>query len=272
MTSIDVPAVKATFRHPDRSRYPELEGYTREDIYRELGPGGLYMVARMVRMMSLRAGDIVLDLGCGRGESSIYLAKHFGVQVTAVDLWTPATYLSDKFTARGYRNQITPLHLDVTQELPFAERYFDAIFCMNSLSFYGGSVAFLQHLLKHLKPGGPFCVGSECFDTEFTPEQAAHPPAVFAWQHPAGFSIWDDDFSKQHSPDWWKTLFESSGLLQVHNCLELDDATILFEDQVLHDIEHNIDPDDVERMVAQIEYGYTHSPHQTMFVIAATKM
>jgi hypothetical protein len=32
-----------------------------------------------------------------------------------------------------------PLNLDITQPLPFAEGYFDAVFCMNSLSFYGGS-------------------------------------------------------------------------------------------------------------------------------------
>ena len=44
--------------------------------------------------------------------------------------------------------------MDITGRLPFAAEYFDAIFCMNSFSFYGGSVEFLQHLLKHLKPAG----------------------------------------------------------------------------------------------------------------------
>ena len=48
-------------------------------------------------------------------------------------------------------------------------------------------------------------------------------------------------------------MFETSGLLQVTECFALDDATELFQDQVLHDIEHDIDPDDVARMVAQIE-------------------
>jgi len=105
------------------------------------------LATHVVRTMDLRQGDIVLDLGCGRGETCIFLAKHFGARIVAVDLWTPATYLGDKFAARGYRQQITPLHLDVTHELPFAEGYFDAIFCMNSLSFYGGSVEFLHHLL-----------------------------------------------------------------------------------------------------------------------------
>jgi SAM-dependent methyltransferase len=225
----------------------------------------------MARAMDLRPGDIVLDLGCGRGEASIYLAKEHGVQVVAVDLWTSATYLSEKLTTRGYRHQITPLHLDATGELPFAEEYFDAVFCMNSLSFYGGSVEYLHHLLKHLRSGGVFCVGSECFDLEFTPQEFANPPAVFSWQHPSGGSVWDGDFSKQHSPPWWRDLFHASGLLEVTECYELPDAVVLFEDQVLHYVEHDIDPEDVRRTVAQLEYGYEHSPHQTIFVIAARK-
>ena len=111
----------ATYRVPDRSRYPELDGYTRDELYEDCsGGGGLYLAARMARTMRLQAGDIVLDLGCGRGAASLFLASHFGVNVIAVDLWTPATFLSEKFAARGSRDRIVPLHMDVTRELPFA--------------------------------------------------------------------------------------------------------------------------------------------------------
>src|SRR5512137_2407652 len=94
----------ACLRSPDAAAYPELAGYSREEIYRDcFGGGALYLAARMVRTMTLRPGDIVLDLGCGKGETSIFLVRHFGVKVVAVDLWTPATFLNVKFTARGYR-------------------------------------------------------------------------------------------------------------------------------------------------------------------------
>jgi SAM-dependent methyltransferase len=110
------------FQAPDRARYPELAEYTRDEIYSDFfGGGGLYLATRMTRTLRLKPGDIVLDLGCGKGPTSIFLAKHFHVKVVAVDLWTSATFLNDKFTARGYRGRIVPLNLDVAQPLPFAE-------------------------------------------------------------------------------------------------------------------------------------------------------
>src|SRR5574340_856608 len=174
-----VQEAMAQYRSPDPADYPELADCTRDEIYFDsFGGGAMYLAAHMVRTLRMRRGDIVLDLGCGRGETSIFLARHFGVQVVAVDLWTPATFLNEKLAARGYRDRVTPLNLDITGRLPFAERYFDAVFCMNSFSFYGGSLEFLNHLLPHLRPRGQLAIGSEVLSGEFTPEQLASPPAV----------------------------------------------------------------------------------------------
>jgi SAM-dependent methyltransferase len=195
--------------------------------------------------------------------------------VVAVDLWTPASFLNQKIAARGYRQRILPLHLDVTERLPFAEDYFDQIFCMNSLSFYGGSVDFLGHLLKHLKRGGRFCVGMETLNEEFSHAQRQNPPVVYNYYLPPPndhINVWEGDFSKMHSPTWWKKLFEKSGLVRVLDCYELEDAVILYEDLVLYQIEHNLDPDDVEHSIAQIEYGYTNTPYKTLFVMTAQKL
>ena len=41
--------------------------------------------------LDLRPGIRVLDLGCGRACSSIFLRREFGVQVWAVDLWFSAS-------------------------------------------------------------------------------------------------------------------------------------------------------------------------------------
>jgi len=272
---VDIEKARACFRSPDRADYVELQGYTRDEIYQDcFGGGALYLAARMVRTMRLRPGDVVLDLGCGKGETSIFLARHFGVKVIAVDLWTSATTLNDKFTARGYRDQIVPLNMDITGRLPFAAEYFDAIFCMNSFSFYGGSIEFLQHLLKHLKQGGQLCIGSEVLSDEFTPEQLQHPPYVYSFRLPPpneNVDVFEDDFKKQHTPQWWKDFFDGSGLLRVLDCHEFSDADILYEDYVLYEHENNVDPFDVEISLQQIEWGWHNTPRKSLFTITSCK-
>jgi cyclopropane fatty-acyl-phospholipid synthase-like methyltransferase len=276
LTRDQIRDIVATFRVPDRRQYPELDGYTRDELVQDCsGGGGLYLATRMVRTMHLRAGDIVLDLGCGKGAASLFLAKHLSVKVIAVDLWTSATFLNQKFTARGYRNQIVPLHMDVTHELPFAEDYFDAVFCMNSFNFYGDNVEFLRHLLKHVKPGGQLCIGSEVLTDEFTEEQLENPPYVYAFRLPPpndDVDVFEGDFKKQHTPRWWYELFENSGLLQVECCEKLDDAAVLYEEMVRYEYEHDLDPFDVEICLAQMEWERTNRPKRSLFVLTAHRL
>jgi SAM-dependent methyltransferase len=125
---VDWSEVTTSYRSPDRANYPELLGYTRDEIYEDcLGGGALYLAARIARNLRVNPGDIVLDLGCGKGTTSIFLARHLAVRVIALDLWTDATFLHRKFSVRGFRDRIVPLQLDVTARLPFADEYFDAL-------------------------------------------------------------------------------------------------------------------------------------------------
>jgi SAM-dependent methyltransferase len=271
----EIQSILSPYRAPDRGQYPELLDYSRDECYQDFfGGGGLYLAVRMLRTMRLQPKNIVLDLGCGKGVTSIFLAKHFGVQVTALDLWTSSDFLKQKFGEQGYADRITSIQMDATQSLPFPDNHFDAIFCMNSFNFYGGNVEFLQHLLKHLKPGGQLCIGSEVLSAEFTEEQIDHPPLVYLFKLPPPnehVDVFEDDFKKQHTPEWWRNLFQSSGLLEVEFCQELEDADVLYEELVRYEHEHNIDPFDVQICLDQIEWGRTHQPRKTLFVITAHK-
>jgi len=270
---VHVDDVIATFRSSDQSDYPELAGYSRDEIYKDcMGGGALYLAARMVRLMHLRPDDVVMDLGCGKGATSAFLARRFGVNVVAVDLCTSAESLAEKVAGHGCRDRVLPLNLDITEKLPFAESYFDSIFCMNSLSFYGGSTEFLGHLLKHLRQGGEFCVGMESLTDEFTEAQLANPPAVYNYRLPTGEDIWEGDFRQMHSPGWWQRLFSDSGLLDVYHCAELPEAEVLYEDLVLYEMAHDPDSDNVHRSIAQIEWGRENRPAKTLFTLAARKL
>jgi SAM-dependent methyltransferase len=272
----EIQRILSTFRAPDRVHYPELDGYSRDECYQDFfGGGGLYLAVEMLRTLRLKPDEIVLDLGCGKGATSIFLAKHYGVRVVALDLWTAAEFLNEKFKAQGYADRISAIQMDATQPLPFPEDYFDAIFCMNSFNFYGGSLTFLNHLLKHLKPKGQLCIGSEALSKEFTEEQLINPPPVYAFRLPPPneqIDVFEDEFKKQHTPGWWQHLFQSSGLLNVECCHELMDADVIYEELVRFEHEHQIDPFDVQICLDQIEWGHTHQPRKTLFVLTASKL
>ncbi|HSB66264.1 MAG TPA: class I SAM-dependent methyltransferase [Anaerolineales bacterium] len=274
-SNAEIEHILSTFNPPDRANYPELDSYSRYDLYHDFfGGGGLYLAVRMLRALNLQPGQFVLDLGCGKGETSVFMAKHYGVQVKALDLWTSAEFLVQKFAERGVSALTSAIQMDATDRLPYAENEFDAIFCMNSFNFYGAKPGFLAHLLKHLKPGGRLCIGSEVLSVEFTPEQLVNPPFVYSFNLPPPnehVNVFTGDFLTQHTPGWWQDFFQASGLMEVETCYELADAEAIYEELVRYEYENNIDPFDVQICLDQLDWGHTHAPHKSLFVLCARK-
>ena len=75
--------------------------------------------------MNLRRGMRVLDLGCGRGASSVFLHREFDVQVWSVDLWFSADERARRIRDAGMADAVFPLRADA-RALPFTEGFFDA--------------------------------------------------------------------------------------------------------------------------------------------------
>jgi len=261
--------VRSSFRRLDPDDYPEVGSYSLDEIYGHgdnMAPGGLYLASRIARSMNLRRGGRVLDLACGKGDSSIYLAKHFGVSVVCFDAWTSATYLSRKFEAAGLGNAILPLDLDATLQLPFPDDYFQAFFCMQALHSFGTDPDVVRRLLGHLEPGGRFGVGGTCFDQE--PDEPL--PEVF--QETAG---WDAEYRNYHSPPWWRALFEETRLVDILTCEELDDGLVMWEDDVLYDGERaGWDREWFDKskwLIDQLVFSRDHRPCLTHYIATVEK-
>ena len=103
--------------------------------------------------MDLRPGMRVLDLGCGRASSSIFLRREFGVQVWATDLWFSASENIQRIRDAGVEDGVFPIHADA-RSLPFAAEFFDAIVCIDSFFYYGTDDLYLNYLARFVKPGG----------------------------------------------------------------------------------------------------------------------
>jgi len=76
-----------------------------------MGPNSMKTLEELLQGVPLKSGMRVLDLGCGNGLTSIFLAKEYGVQVFAVDLWISATENYKRFKQMGLENEIIPIHV-----------------------------------------------------------------------------------------------------------------------------------------------------------------
>lgn len=97
----------------------------------------------------------ILDLGCGKGLTSILLAEKFeNAVIYAADLWVDA---ADNYTfikEQGYENKIIPLNISA-ENMPFAYNYFDIIISIDAYHYFGTEKLFFKEKIKpYLKDNG----------------------------------------------------------------------------------------------------------------------
>jgi len=145
----------------------------------------------------------VLDLGCGRASSSIFLRREFGVQVWATDLWISASENIRRIRDAGVEDGVFPLHADA-RSLPFAAEFFDAIVCVDAFSYFGTDDLYLNYLAQFVKPGGPVGIVGAGLVQEI---EGAVP------EHLREF--WTQDLWSLHSAAWWRRHWERTRILDV---------------------------------------------------------
>lgn len=117
------------------------------------GPNALLLTDELTQKMHLGPGMLVLDLGCGRGLSSVFLAKEYGVSVYAVDKNVYAQETVRMLKDIGMDSHVFPVQADAGA-LPIPEGTMDALVCVNAWHNFGMEAGFLNEKIRPvLKPG-----------------------------------------------------------------------------------------------------------------------
>lgn len=168
----------------------------------EMGPHVLWLTEYLTQSLALRPGMRILDLGCGRAMSSIFLAREFGVDVWATDLWIDAADNLRRIEEAGLQDHVFPIHAEA-HALPYGTNFFDAMVSMDAYQYFGTDDLYLGYITRFLKPGGQIgIVGPGLVE-----EVGADVPIELA-------PHWDWDFCCWHSPAWWQTHWRKTGLLE----------------------------------------------------------
>ena len=177
-----------------------------------MGPHPLWLLEDLLGHMNLRPGMKVLDMGCGKGITSVFLAKECGVTVFANDLWISATDNLRRFEEAGVADKVFPIHAEA-HALPYADGFFDAAISIDSYQYYGTDDTYFPCVFaKLVKPGGEIGIVCPGFTTEI---ENGVPETLRKY--------WSPDMFSFHSKDWWRRHWEKPGIVDITACYDIQD-------------------------------------------------
>jgi tocopherol O-methyltransferase len=115
----------------------------------------LQLIEHLAQLAKVKPGSEILDIGCGLGASSLYLAKNYNASVTGITNSSVQIQMAIKAAASE--------HLDAKFLLMDAEKMefqkqFDVLWSVESISHYGHREHFFASAARLLKPGGQFAM------------------------------------------------------------------------------------------------------------------
>ncbi len=177
------------------------------------GEAGRAMLARMnesharlvdwgLSHIDLHAGDTVLDIGCGGGNTLARMAERVTEgHLVGIDYAETSVEASRAFNApliEAGRMEI--LHGSV-EHLPFTDEHFDAVVTVESFYFWPNPEECLKEVARVVKKGGTFVLLAEIYERDDLPESIREKIAGYALTNP--------------TPEEFERLFRAAGFAVV---------------------------------------------------------
>jgi len=163
--------------------------------------GGIEATDRLAELCRIKKESRVLEVGCGVGLTSAYLADKFGCRVTGIDISRGMIEKAKETAGNEGVYDKTEFMVADAQELPFENESFDAVILESVMAFIPDRKKAMKEFIRVLRPGGYVGI------TE----------AAWIKEPPEEYKKKMNEFVEGNilDPEGWKSLFMDAGLEDI---------------------------------------------------------
>lgn len=162
------------------------------------------LIEKLAKLIEIKPQTAILDVGCGMGGTSVYLAKNYNVRISGITLSTTQLKI-----ARELANKNNVSHINFTIEdahslESFQNNTFDVVWSLESCEQFHDKKLFIQQAYRVLKPGGQLLLATWCSDKEIYENKSAK-------KYKKLCKVFDLPYMP--TMNYYKSLLESQGFL-----------------------------------------------------------
>lgn len=162
--------------------------------------GGFAATNELLALCHIQGAQKVLNVGCGIGVGSAYVARKYGCHVVGVDISDKMVEWSHQRAREERVEDKVEFRVADVLDLPFEANRFDVVFCESVLAFVQDRPRAIQELVRVTRPGGYVGLNETFWIAEASPELVARAQASLG----LGADILN--------VATWQALWEESGL------------------------------------------------------------
>lgn len=120
------------------------------------------LIEELLNFAQVKTASNILDVGCGIGGSTLYLAEKFDAIATGITLSPVQAARANERAKNAFLEGNVSFQVADALNLPFADNSFDLVWSLESGEHMADKTRFLEECYRVLKPGGVFIFATWC--------------------------------------------------------------------------------------------------------------